>query len=195
MLALLAAVVFAQSSVTLQIGSTKQDSLERARRDSIAYRREQRRDSLRARAQRRDSVQQLARIARQLPVTPVVLASAFKDAPARELLLRARAARLTQDSTLASYVANGYERLSVGMGFKKIGRDRLLLRGERASKVMWQRGKGAIVDVTGQRSVFPMLDGVGKGDMNIADEFADIPYAPGPSATTKVERRSRLALV
>ncbi|PYO80391.1 MAG: hypothetical protein DMD63_01205 [Gemmatimonadetes bacterium] len=179
MLAILAAVVFAQSTVTLQVGSTKQDSLDRAKRDSIAYRREQRRDSLRARAQARDSVRQRIRIARQLPITPAVLAGAFKDAPARDLLLRARAARLTQDSTLTGYEANGYERLSVGMGFKKIGRDRLLLRGERASHVMWQRGKGAIVDVTGERSVFPMLDGVGKGDMNIADEFGDIPYAPG----------------
>ena len=103
MLAILAAVVFAQSTVTLQVGSTKQDSLDRAKRDSIAYRREQRRDSLRARAQARDSVRQRIRIARQLPITPAVLAGAFKDAPARDLLLRARAARLTQDSTLTGY--------------------------------------------------------------------------------------------
>ena len=123
MLVLLAAAVFAQSSVTLQVGSTKQDSLEKARRDSIAYRRELRRDSLRVRRQVRDSVQQAARIRRQIPVTPALLASAFKDAPARELLTRARAARLTQDSTLTGYDANAYERLSVGMGFKKIGRD------------------------------------------------------------------------
>ncbi len=179
MLALLAAAAFAQSSVTLQVGSSRQDSLDRAKRDSIAYRREQRRDSLRARREYRDSLQRLARIARQLPVTPTVLATAFKDAAAKDLLLRARAARLTQDSTLTSYDAKGYERLSVGMGFKKIGRDRLLLRGERASHVQWQRGKGAIVDVTGQRAVFPMLDGMGKADINIADELNDIPYFPG----------------
>ena len=158
MLALLAAAVFAQSSVTLQVGTTKQDSIDRARRDSIAYRREQRRDSLRARREARDSVRQQVRAARQLPITPAVLASAFKDERARDLLLRARAARLTQDSALKGYVSTGYERLSVGMGFKRIGRDRLLLRGERASHVIWQRGKGAIVDVTGERSVFPMLD-------------------------------------
>ncbi|HEY3114396.1 MAG TPA: hypothetical protein VGJ62_11990, partial [Gemmatimonadaceae bacterium] len=179
MLALLAAVVFAQSTVTLQVGKEKQDSSARARSDSIAYRREMRRDSLRARRQFRDSVQREARIRRQIPVTPAVLASAFRDAAARELLLRAREARLVQDSALTGYQANAYERLSVGMGFKKIGRDRLLLRGERASHVVWQRGKGAIVDVTGQRSVFPMLEGAGKADINLEGEAGDIPYTPG----------------
>jgi hypothetical protein len=179
MLALLAVAVFAQSSITLQVGKEKQDSIARARADSIAIRREQRRDSLRAVARVRDSVRRQVRIKKQIPVTPAVLASAYKDAAARDLLLRARAARLTQDSTLTGYDANSYERMSVGMGFKKIGRDRLLMRGERASHVMWQRGKGAIVDVTGLRSVFPMLDGVGKGDMDITGEIGDIPYAPG----------------
>src|ERR1700741_2156578 len=99
MLALLAAVVFAQSA-TISIGSSKQDSLDRAKRDSIAARREMRRDSLRVRRQMRDSVEQQARIRRQLPVTPAVLAGAFKDPRAKELLLRAREARLTQDSSL-----------------------------------------------------------------------------------------------
>jgi hypothetical protein len=179
MLALLAVAVFAQSSITLQVGKEKQDSIARARADSIAIRREQRRDSLRAVARVRDSVRRQVRIKKQIPVTPAVLASAYKDPPARDLLLRARAARLTQDSTLTGYDANSYERMSVGMGFKKIGRDRLLMRGERASHVMWQRGKGAIVDVTGQRSVFPMMDGVGKGDIDITGEIGDIPYAPG----------------
>src|SRR6266480_2987881 len=178
MLALLAAVVFAQSA-TIQVGKTKQDSIAAAKRDSITNRREVWRDSLRAVRQSRDSARRSARLARKLPVTPAVLATAFKDPAARELLLRAREARLSQDSTLNAYDASAYERLSVGMGFKKIGRDRLLMRGERASHVMWQRGKGAIVDVTGQRSVFPMLDGVGKGDINITGEIGDIPYVPG----------------
>src|SRR2546423_4598333 len=183
MLTLLAAAVLAQSSVSLQVGKDKQDSIARAKSDSIAYHREQRRDSLRAHRQFRDSVQQQARIRRQIPITPAVLATAFKDAPAKDLLLRARAARLAQDSALIGYDANSYERMSGGMGFKKIGRDRLLMRGERASHVMWQRDKGAIVDVTGQRSVFPMLDGVGKGDIDISAEAGCIPYRPGPRTT------------
>jgi hypothetical protein len=178
MLTLLAAVVFAQSHVLLQVGTDKQDSVTRAKRDSIAVGREQRRDSLRARGRVRDSVRKEIRLAKQLPITPAVLASAFKDPRARELLLHARAARLTQDSSLTGYDAKAYERMSVGMGFKHIGRDRLLMRSERASHVMWQRGKGAIIDVKGQRSAFPMLDGVGKGDIDLGSE-GDIPYAPG----------------
>lgn len=178
MLALLAAVVFAQSHVTLQVGKDKQDSVARAKSDSIAVRREQRSDSLRARGRARDSVRKEIRLAKLLPVTPAVLASAFKDPRARDLLLRAREARLSQDSSLTGYDASAYERMSVGMGFKHIGRDRLLMRSERASHVAWQRGKGAIIDVTGQRSAFPMLDGVGKGDIDLGSE-GDIPYAPG----------------
>ncbi|HEV7387417.1 MAG TPA: hypothetical protein VGN73_02280, partial [Gemmatimonadaceae bacterium] len=177
MLALLAAVVFAQSA-TIQIDQDKKDSLSKARRDSIEVRREFRRDSLRAHGRARDSSRKEIRLAKRLPVTPSVLASAFKDAAARDLLLRARESRLVQDSTLTAYDANAYERLSVGMGFKKIGRNRLLLRSERASHVMWQRGKGAVIDVKGARSAFPMIDGIGKGDIDLGTD-TDIPYAPG----------------
>jgi hypothetical protein len=181
MLALLAAVVFAQS-VSVHVGKDAQDSVAKAKRDSIAIRREQRRDSLRAREVVHDSLRKEARLARKLPVTPAVLATAFKDPGARDLLLRARAARLTQDTALTGYIANGYERMSLGMGFKRIGRDRLMMRTERASRVIWQRGKGAIVDVKGARSAFPMLDGIldrEDADPDMGMDEVDIPYVPG----------------
>ncbi len=178
MLSLLAVIVLAQSSVTLRIGKEKQDSMARAKRDSIAYSRDERRDSMMAKARVRDSARKAIRIARRPPVTPAVLASAFKDPRARDLLLQAREARLAQDSTLTGYDASAYERMSVGMGFKRIGRDRLLMRAERATHVMWQRDKGAIVEVKGQRSAFPMIEGVGDGDINLGSA-GDIPYYPG----------------
>ena len=178
MIALVAAVVFAQTTATIQIGTDKKDSAARAKSDSIAFRRDQRVDSLRARTRARDSVRKAIRLAKRPPITPAILASAFRDARAKDLLLRARAARLNQDSTLTGYDASAYERMSVGMGFKRIGRDRLLMRSERASHVIWQRGKGAIIDVKGQRSAFPMLEGVGKGDIDLGT-VGDIPYAPG----------------
>jgi hypothetical protein len=178
MLALLAAIVFTQTSASIRIGKESQDSAARAKSDSIAVRREERRDSVMARARARDSARKATRLAKRPPITPAVLASAFKDARARDLLLRARAARLIQDSTLTGYDANAYERMSVGMGFKRIGRDHLLMRSERASHVMWRRDKGAIIDVKGQRSAFPMLDGVGHGDINFGS-VAEIPYYPG----------------
>jgi hypothetical protein len=178
MLSLLAAIVFAQSTVTLQIGKDKQDSIARARRDSIAVRREERRDSIMARGRVRDSVRRAVRLAKRPVITPAILASAFKDSRARDLLLHAREARLVQDSTLRGYDASAYERISVGMGFKKIGRDRLLMRAERATHVMWQRDKGALVEVKGQRSAFPMMEGAGNGDINLCCG-GDIPYSPG----------------
>jgi len=186
MLALLAAFVFAQSHAVISIGKDNRDSVTRTsadslavrKQDSIAVRREQRRDSLRARERNRDSVRKEIRLAKKLPVTPAIMASAFKDPGARDLLLRAREARLSQDSSLTGYDANAYERMSVGMGFKHIGRDRLLMRSEQASHVMWQRGKGAVVDVKGRRSVLPMIEGVGDGDIDLGTD-GDIPYAPG----------------
>src|ERR1700704_4041078 len=189
MIALLAAVVFAQSHAVISIGKDNQDSATRARvdslavrkQDSIAVRRDARRDSLRAREHVRDSVRKEFRLAKKLPITPAIMASAFKDPGARDLLLRAREARLTQDSSLTGYDASAYERMSVGMGFKHIGRDRLLMRSEQASHVIWQRGKGAIVDVKGRRSVLPMIEGVGDGDINLGSDI-DVPYAPGREA-------------
>lgn len=173
MLTLLAVALFAQSSVTLQIGPGKPDSTAAA-----AARREAHRDSIMARRAARDSARKAIRLARRPPVTATVLASAFKDPGARDLLVRAREARMRQDSTLTAYDASSYERMSVGMGFKKIGRDRLLMRSERAAHIVWQRDKGAIVDVRGFRNAFPMLDGIGRGDMDFG-AASDVPYFPG----------------
>ncbi|HMI44175.1 MAG TPA: ShlB/FhaC/HecB family hemolysin secretion/activation protein [Gemmatimonadaceae bacterium] len=178
MIALLAAIVLAQSTLSVQLGKEKQDSASRAKSDSLSVIRQERRDSVMAKARARDSSRKATRLAKRPPITPAVLASAFKDARARDLLRHARAARLTQDSTLTGYDASAYERMSVGMGFKKIGRDRLLMRSERAAHVVWRRDKGAIIDVKGQRSAFPMLEGVGHGDANFGS-MGDIPYYPG----------------
>ena len=112
---------------------------------------------------------------RRLPVTPALEASAFKDAAARDLLLRARAARLRQDSALLAYDAKTFQRLSVGMNFRRVGRDRLLLRTETAARVQWSRAAGLWVEPTGRRmtSAFAEMEG------DILDEIAPVPYFPG----------------
>ena len=51
--------------------------------------------------------------------------TAFKDDLAKTTLLRARVARLSMDSALVSYDAMSYSRISAGMSFLKLGRDRL----------------------------------------------------------------------
>ena len=63
---------------------------------------------------------------KRIPVTPEHLRTAFKSELAHTLLERARQARLAQDSALMSYDATANLRISAGMGFSKIGRDRLI---------------------------------------------------------------------
>jgi hypothetical protein len=110
-------------------------------------------------------------------VTPELERSAFRDARARSLLERARAARLAQDSALLAYDAKTYQRLSVGLGIRRLGRDRLLMRTEHAARVRWGRGSGIWVEPTGRRAVFPMVkEAEGEADLT---EATPIPYFPG----------------
>jgi hypothetical protein len=114
---------------------------------------------------------------KRVAVTADHLASAYRDAPARTLLLLARDARLRQDSALASYDATTYQRISAGFGFAKFGRDRLAFRTEDATHVRWRRGIGAYVDVTGSRTVIPIAGKSGRMDMD--GSISPIPYYPG----------------
>ena len=146
--------------------------------DSVALR-EARRDSLRAARLHADSVRRARRRAmRDVTPTPEQLASAFRDPEARTLIARARAARTDQDSSLRGYDAMSRERLTVNMSFRAAGPDKLLLRNEEASRVRWQRGRGALVDIVGARTAFPMFY---QGARVLQDflEFDAIPYYPG----------------
>ncbi|MEO7366600.1 MAG: BamA/TamA family outer membrane protein [Gemmatimonadaceae bacterium] len=178
MFALLTALVFAQASGSITIGGKPKplDSAAIKTRDSLALRRELMRDSIRAVRRGHDSTSVAHRRAKQIPLTPALLASAFKDPQAARLMQVARAARLDQDSALMGYDATSYERMSVGMGFKRIGRDRILMRAERAARVVWSRGNPAYVEVLGQRAIAPMLEV--DGEMNL-DESVALPYFPG----------------
>lgn len=117
---------------------------------------------------------QTPRPVRRQTVTPELERSAFADATARTLLVRAREARLAQDSALLAYDAKTFMRISVGMGFRKIGRDRLFLRTEQAARVRWSRASGLWVEPTGRRAAFPM----GHADLDLT-EATPIPYFPG----------------
>src|SRR5438874_8445035 len=123
---------------------------------------------------------------RRLPVTTRVLATAFRDPAARLLLARAREARMSQDSALLSYDATSYQRISAGMGFSRIGRDRLIFRTENVSRVRWQRGNGAWIDVKGQRTAIPIApkEAQEEAQQDMAEEadMAAVPYYPGYEA-------------
>lgn len=116
------------------------------------------------------------RAPRRIPVTPEHERTAFHDSAARTLLLRARDARLRLDSTLVSYDASAYQRVSAGFGFRATGRDRLLFRTENASRVRWSKNGGLHVDVTGRRTALPVSDD--EGDVDVGD-IGPIPYYPG----------------
>src|SRR5262249_14967980 len=118
------------------------------------------------------------------PVTSEVLQTAFKDPTARTTLVHARAARLTQDSALVAYDAMSYQRISAGMGFSAIGRDRLLFRHESASRIRWQQGRGVWIEPTGARTAVPMVTTREAkveidGEMDDPDLYGSIPYFPG----------------
>ena len=115
--------------------------------------------------------------ARRIAVTPEHLATAFKDARARELLLLARVARTGQDSALQAYDATTYQRISAGLGFTKFGRERLAFRSELSTRVRWRRGVGAYVDITGSRAVVPI--GGSHSTVRMEGNFSPIPYYPG----------------
>jgi hypothetical protein len=123
---------------------------------------------------------------RRLPVTAQLLASAFRDPTAQQLLERARVARMSQDSALDGYDATSYQRISAGMGFSRIGRDRLIFRTENVSRVRWQRGIGAWIDVKGERTAIPIAPAEAQQeaehDMAEDADMAAIPYYPGYEA-------------
>jgi hypothetical protein len=116
------------------------------------------------------------RQARRQPVTPELELerTAFRDDRARMLLERARAARGAQDAALGAYDANTYMRMSVGLGVRRLGAEKLLFRTELAARVQWARATGLWVQPTGRRTVFPM----GQAEVDFAPA-TPIPFFPG----------------
>lgn len=108
------------------------------------------------------------------------IASAFADAATRTLLERARAARLSQDESIMSYDASTLQRFTIGVGFSRFGRERILFRNESAARVRWARSVGAQIDVKGRRSAAPALGG--QTDVDIEGALSPIPYYPGRDA-------------
>ncbi|MEJ7812527.1 MAG: ShlB/FhaC/HecB family hemolysin secretion/activation protein [Gemmatimonadaceae bacterium] len=148
-------------------------SLERSRREGGRARRDDRGE------RSRDGDRGTNPFARKyVELTPELTANAFRDARARGILDRARAARWEQDSTLTAYDAIARQRISAGLNFKAIGRDRLLFRSENAARVRWSRGRGAVVDVLGTRTAVPMAFPGAKVLAGVA-EMTPIPYYPG----------------
>jgi hypothetical protein len=123
------------------------------------------------------------RAPRRIPVTAQHLATAFRDPGAKTLLTDARVARLRRDSSIVSYEAKAYQRLSAGLGLARLGRDRLIFRTENASHIRWHRDVGAWIEVKGARTAIPIApNGEKEAREDIADELDEmtpLPYYPG----------------
>ena len=161
-LALAAAVGFQQ--VETQTAASR-DSAEAAH-DSVRKARHEHHSSvLRARKTR-------------IPLTAELRANAYRDATARDIVARARSARLEQDSTLVAYDARTLQRISAKLGLRAMGRERLVFRTESATRVRWHRESGAWIDVEGTRTAIPMAFPGAKAMAGML-EMSPVPYFPG----------------
>lgn len=118
------------------------------------------------------------------PVTAELRESAYRDSESRELVEKARAARIGQDSSITGYDAKVAQRLSVKAAIGSVTLERLAYRQEATARVQWQRGIGAHIDVTGGRVSIPPL-GMPKAEREALEGAAadpawiPIPYFPG----------------
>ena len=149
--------------------ASAEDSIQAAGDSARRARRERRHDHgsdvLRARKTR-------------IPLTAALLANAYRDATAREVVLRARSARLAQDSSLIAYDARALQRMSAKLGLRATGRERLMFRTESATRVRWHRETGAWIDVEGTRTAIPMSF-PGARAMARMLKMSPVPYFPG----------------
>ncbi|MGH7617887.1 MAG: ShlB/FhaC/HecB family hemolysin secretion/activation protein [Gemmatimonadaceae bacterium] len=132
----------------------------------------------------RDSTKR--RVAERRAVTAEVLRSAFHDERARELIGRARLARVAQDSSLENYDARVRERLTARMAIGQHGPERIMYRQESSYHVRWSEGVGARVEVTGARIGIPVAPSEAQHqaleESLAGGQMTPIPYFPGQEA-------------
>ncbi len=123
-----------------------------------------------------DGPQATPPVIRYRPPTAAELVSAYAGEATREFVRRARAERFRVDSSLASYRAASYERLTVGGSLGPVGRERTLGRRETVGDVTWSRAAGAHIALTGRRRAnstsFRFPNPVG-------DLLVPVPWYPG----------------
>jgi hemolysin secretion/activation protein ShlB/FhaC/HecB len=110
--------------------------------------------------------------------SPAIIASAYHDARAREIVAQARLARFHTDTGLTSYDAIVKQRLSAGLNVKAIGRDRLLFRSELAARVRWNHSNRVWVDMLGTRTAVP-TSFPGAKVLTGVSELVPVPYFSG----------------
>lgn len=108
-------------------------------------------------------------------LTEAAATTAFRSPDAKIVFDRARQARELQDSALRSYRATTTQRMSLHMGARRLGLEKLLFRGDNVAQISWRRDVGVRVRPMGSRMTIPMANDV-SGDFVSA---VSIPYFPG----------------
>lgn len=133
-------------------------------------------------------VRRADRAPKRVPTTDALRQSAFADPLARELLEKARVARLRNDASIRAYDAMSYQRMSAGLGFKVLGKERLAFRAENSAHVRWSRDVGVHLEMTGARVAFPIIGGLGGKEAEKEaqgggmSDITPIPWYPGKDA-------------
>src|SRR6185436_7080110 len=119
------------------------------------------------------------------PASPAVMAGAYRDATARELVRRAREYRAAADRSVRGYQALAKQRASAGL--RTVLRERSLFGQEIAARVDWRRDGPARVEVVGARSR-SIDDDDDDGDDDVRGEARELAFDPA-------DDRMRMALV
>lgn len=102
------------------------------------------------------------------------------DSAAVQLLERVRVARLRHDSALGSYDATSRQRLTMSIGLRAVGGERIAYRHEDAARIHWSRGGGSWVELLGARSLLGAFRGnFGSATDRDLAETVPLPYFPG----------------
>lgn len=108
------------------------------------------------------------------PLAEAVVASAYRDPSAREMVRRAREYRRQADHSVRAYQTLARERINVGM--RALSRDRTVYSQETAARIDWQRDGGTRVEVLGARERNPAEDGVIPEDLR--SDVGDLAFDP-----------------
>ncbi|HZS60240.1 MAG TPA: hypothetical protein VFA43_13275 [Gemmatimonadaceae bacterium] len=103
---------------------------------------------------------------------------AYDSRATRDLVALARSARHADDARLQGYDATVLQQMSIGIQFARFVRQRTLFRKQTAARVRWQRGAGAVVDVTGDRTAVPIVPEANAG-IDDGEGLIALPYVPG----------------
>lgn len=109
-------------------------------------------------------------------VAPALLADAYLDADAREMVRLARERSDWTDSSIVEYRTLAKERISVGV--RAMRRDRVLYRRELAARIHWRREGTGRVQLLGARQVVPVAVPEPRVPSSAAREAADLAFDP-----------------